>query len=194
MKNILILNGSKRFAHSTGELNDTMTTVAEQQLLELGHDVKVTNIDAGYDVEEEITKWLWADVVIQQTPAWWMGVPWIVKKYIDEIFTIGHGRLYESDGRSRHNSENKYGSGGLLQGKQYMLSVTWNAPEAAFTDPNQFFEGVGVDGVYLAAHKAYQFLGMQPLTTFMNNDVIKNPTIDSDIARYQEHLNALFAV
>lgn len=194
MKNILILNGSKRFAHSTGELNDTMTTVAEQQLLELSHNVKVTDIDAGYDVEEEITKWLWADVVIQQTPAWWMGVPWIVKKYIDEIFTIGHGRLYESDGRSRHNSENKYGSGGLLQGKQYMLSVTWNAPEAAFTDPNQFFEGVGVDGVYLATHKAYQFLGMQPLTTFMNNDVIKNPTIDSDIARYQEHLNALFAV
>lgn len=140
MKNILILNGSKRFAHSTGELNDTMTTVAEQQLLELSHNVKVTNIDAGYDVEEEITKWLWADVVIQQTPAWWMGVPWIVKKYIDEIFTIGHGRLYESDGRSRHNSENKYGSGGLLQGKQYMLSVTWNAPEAAFTDPNQFLK------------------------------------------------------
>ena len=51
MKNILILNGSKRFAQSTGELNDTMTTVAEQQLLELSHNVKVTNIDAGYDVE-----------------------------------------------------------------------------------------------------------------------------------------------
>lgn len=122
-----------------------------------------------------------------------MDVPWIVKKYIDEIFTIGHGRLYQSDGRSRQNSENNYGSGGLLQDKQYTLSVTWNAPAVAFTDPNQFFEGVGVDGVYIATHKAYQFLGMKPLTTFMSNDVIKNPTIDSDIIRYQKHLTSLFA-
>ena len=105
MKKILILNGSKRFAHSIGELNDTLTNIAEQQLLSLGHDVKVTNIDAGYDIEDEIAKWLWADIIIQQAPAWWMGVPWTVKKYIDEIFTIGHGSLYQSDGRSRQNSE-----------------------------------------------------------------------------------------
>ena len=161
--------------------------------IKLGHDVKVTNIDAGYDIQDEIAKWLWADSIIQQAPAWWMGVPWTVKKYIDEIFTIGHGSLYQSDGRSRQSSENKYGSGGLLQGKQYMLSVTWNAPTEAFTDPKQFFEGVGVDGVYIATHKAYQFLGMEPLPTFMSNDVIKNPTIDNDIVQYQEHLSALFA-
>lgn len=194
MKKILILNGSKRFAHSTGELNDTLTNIAEQQLLSLGHDVKVTNIDAGYDIQDEIAKWLWADIIIQQAPAWWMGVPWTVKKYIDEIFTIGHGCLYQSDGRSRQNSEDKYGSGGLLQGKQYMLSVTWNAPTEAFTDPEQFFEGVGVDGVYIATHKAYQFLGMEPMPTFMVNDAIKNPTIDHDIAQYEQHLKILFAI
>jgi NADPH dehydrogenase (quinone) len=192
MKNILILNGSKRFAHSTGELNDTMTIIAEQKLLNLGHQVQVTHIDMGYEIEVEITKWLWADVIIQQAPAWWMGVPWTVKKYIDEIFTIGHGRLYQSDGRSSQDSENNYGSGGLLQGKQYMLSVTWNAPAIAFTDPNQFFEGVGVDSVYIAIHKAYQFLGMTPLPTFMSNDVIKNPAINNDIEQYEEHLNHLF--
>lgn len=192
MKKILILDGGKVFAHSKGALNKTMTSVAEQRLLELGHDVKVTTIDAGYDIEAEIEKWEWADVVIQQTPAWWMGVPWIVKKYVDDVFTVGHGRLYQSDGRSRKDAENKYGSGGLLQGKRYMLSVTWNAPEEAFTDPQQFFEGVGVDGVYLAMHKAHQFLGMEKLDTFMCNDVIKNPNIEGDIARYNDHLTRLF--
>ncbi|HBV76942.1 MULTISPECIES: NAD(P)H-dependent oxidoreductase [Vibrio] len=194
MKKILILNGGKNFGHSKGELNDTMTTVAKQHLLDLNHEVKVTSIDAGYDIGDEINKWMWADIIIQQTPAWWMGVPWIVKKYIDEVFTIGHGRLYQSDGRSRQNSDHKYGSGGLLQEKQYMLSVTWNAPTEAFTDPNQFFEGAGVDGVYLAMHKAHQFLGMKPLTTFMSNDVIKNPTIDHDIKRYKEHLDTFFTM
>ena len=192
MKKVLILNGGKTFAHSKGALNKTMTTIAEQHLLEMQHSVQITSINEGYDIESEIEKWLWTDVIIQQTPAWWMGVPWIVKKYIDEIFTMGHGRLYQSDGRSRSNLESKYGSGGLLQGKKYMLSVTWNAPEEAFTDPNQFFEGVGVDGVYLAMHKAHQFLGMEPLKTFMCNDVIKNLNIDNDIQRYKEHLDCMF--
>jgi len=193
MKKILILNGGKNFGHSKGELNTTMTEVAEHHFLDLKHEVKVTTIDHGYDIKSEIEKWLWADVIIQQTPAWWMGAPWIVKKYIDEVFTIGHGHLYQSDGRSRHNIDKKYGSGGMLHGKEYMLCVTWNAPEEAFNDPQQFFEGVGVDGVYLAMHKAHQFLGMTPLQTFMSNDVIKNPNIDNDIRRYKSHLNNLFA-
>ncbi|STV69983.1 modulator of drug activity B [Klebsiella pneumoniae] len=35
-----------------------------------------------------------------------------------------------------------------------MLSLTWNAPMEAFTDKDQFFHGVGVDGVYLPFHKS----------------------------------------
>lgn len=191
MKNILILNGGKAFAHSNGALNKTLTDVAEAYLLQQNFDVKVTHISEGYDTEAEIEKWLWADVVIQQNPGWWMGVPWTVKQYLDDVLTAGHGRLYQSDGRSRKNAESKYGSGGLLQGKYYMLSVTWNAPEDAFTDPAQFFEGRGVDGVYIGMHKAHQFLGMQPLPTFMCNDVIKNPQVEKDIARYKDHLNTV---
>ena len=61
----------------------------------------------------------------------------------------------------------------LVQGKKYMLSLTWNAPMEAFTEKDQFFHGVGVDGVYLPFHKANQFLGMEPLPTFIANDVIK---------------------
>ncbi len=37
-------------------------------------------------------------------PGWWMGAPWIVKKYLDEVLTYGHGKLYANDGRSRHDS------------------------------------------------------------------------------------------
>jgi putative NADPH-quinone reductase len=100
-----------------------------------GLDVKTTFIDEGYDVAEEVAKFLWADVIIYQMPGWWMGAPWTVKKYIDEVFTEGHGSLYASDGRTRSDASQKYGSGGLIQGKQYMLSLTWNAPQQAFDDP-----------------------------------------------------------
>lgn len=150
-------------------------------------------VDDGYVVADEIEKYLAADTLIYQMPGWWMGEPWTLKKYIDEVFTEGHGKLYASDGRTRSDAAKKYGSGGLLQGKNYMLSLTWNAPLQAFTDPEQFFEGVGVDGLYLHFHKANQFLGMEGLPTFICNDVIKQPDIAGDIARYRTHLSEIFA-
>lgn len=47
----------------------------------------------------------------------------------------------------------------------------------AFTEKDQFFHGVGVDGVYLPFHKANQFTGMEALPTFITNDVIKMPDV-----------------
>jgi modulator of drug activity B len=193
MSNILIINAKKQFGHSNGELNQTLSDVAESFLRDVKHDVQVTVVDDGYDIEAEVQKYLWADAVIYQMPGWWMGEPWILKKYIDEVFTAGHGSLYASDGRTRSDASKKYGSGGLIQGKKYMLSLTWNAPLEAFTDPDQFFHGVGVDGVYLHFHKANQFLGMEALPTFICNDVIKQPNITSDIARLRAHLGEVFA-
>ena len=192
MSNILIINGAKKFAHSNGQLNDTMADVAQSYLRDAGHAVRVVRAEDDYDVKEEVQNILWADTIIWQMPGWWMGAPWTVKKYIDEVFTEGHGSLYASDGRTRSDASKKYGSGGLLHGKKYMLSLTWNAPMEAFTDPEQFFHGVGVDGVYLSFHKANQFLALEPLPTFIANDVMKLPDGPRDIAEYRKHLAAIF--
>ncbi|MBJ7545998.1 NAD(P)H-dependent oxidoreductase [Pseudomonas sp. OA3] len=194
MKKILLLNGGKAFAHSHGQYNSTLHDAAVAFLDRAGFDVKTTFIDGGYDVEEEVQKFLWADVVIYQMPGWWMGAPWTVKKYLDEVFTAGHGSLYANDGRTRSDASQKYGSGGLIQGKQYMLSLTWNAPIQAFEDPTDFFEGKGVDAVYFPFHKANEFLGMTGLPTFICNDVMKVPNIEQDVARYEQHLAQVFGV
>ncbi|ASY75679.1 NAD(P)H-dependent oxidoreductase [Pectobacterium polaris] len=189
MQNILLINAGKSFAHSKGELNQTLTDVAANFLRDKGHDVRVTIVDNGYDIEQEIQNYLWADTIIYQMPGWWMDTPWILKKYIDEVFTAGHGSLYASDGRSRSDASKKYGSGGLLQGRKYMLSLTWNAPLEAFNDPEQFFHGVGVDGVYLPFHKANQFIGLSLLPTFICNDVMKEPDVPTYLANYRQHLD-----
>ena len=194
MKKILLLNGGKAFAHSHGQYNTTLHDAAVAFLDRAGFDVKTTFIDGGYDIEEEVQKFLWADVVIYQMPGWWMGAPWTVKKYLDEVFTAGHGSLYANDGRTRSDASQKYGSGGLIQGKQYMLSLTWNAPVQAFEDPSDFFEGKGVDAVYFPFHKANEFLGMTGLPTFICNDVMKVPNIEQDVARYEQHLAQVFGV
>lgn len=189
MQNILLIDAGKSFAHSKGELNHTLTDVAASFLRDKGHDVRVTVVDNGYDIEQEIQNYLWADTIIYQMPGWWMDTPWILKKYIDEVFTAGHGSLYASDGRSRSDASKKYGSGGLLQGRKYMLSLTWNAPLEAFNDPEQFFHGVGVDGVYLPFHKANQFIGLSLLPTFICNDVMKEPDVPTYLANYRQHLD-----
>ena len=191
--NFLLINGAKAFAHSNGEYNNTLHQAAVTHLNAQGHNVRETIIEAGYHVEQEVANILWADVVIYQMPGWWMGAPWTVKKYIDEVFTHGHGSLYANDGRTRSDNSQRYGSGGLLQGKQYLLSVTWNAPEQAFNDPADFFAGAGVEAVYLPFHKAHAFLGMTALPTFLCSDVMKQPNIAVDTKRYLAHLDACLA-
>ena len=192
MSNILIINGAKKFAHSNGQLNDTLTEVADGTLRDLGHSVKIVRADSDYDVKEEVQNFVWADVVIWQMPGWWMHEPWTVKKYIDEVLTVGHGKLYHSDGRHRVNPTEGYGTGGLLQGKKHMLSLTWNAPIEAFTREGDFFEGKGVDAVYMPFHKLNEFIGLTRLPTFLCNDVIKNPQVEKYLADYQAHLEKVF--
>lgn len=193
MKNILLINAKKALGHSGGRLNTTLHEAAVDTLNEMGLNTRQTTIDNGYQVDEELQKFAWADAIIYQMPGWWMGPPWILKKYMDEVFTAGYGLLYQNDGRSDSDPSKKYGSGGLSQNKRYMLSVTWNAPQEAFDDPRQFFEGVGVDGVYMPFHKANAFLGMSPLPTFLCTNVMKDPQVDKYLAAYRTHLQKAFA-
>lgn len=92
--NILLLDGGKDFGHSHGKLNHTLQQKAKEILTALGHHVKETVIDVGYDIETEVEKFVWMDAVIWQMPGWWMHESWTVKKYIDEVLTSGHGKLY----------------------------------------------------------------------------------------------------
>ncbi|MBR8462858.1 NAD(P)H-dependent oxidoreductase [Campylobacter sp. faydin G-105] len=192
MNKILLINGGKAFWTSGGKLSDTLCEVAKDTLLGLDKEVSETIIDKGYDNDKEVEKWLSADVVIWQMPGWWMGEPWIVKKYIDDVFSAGGLKFIKSDGRSHVNPAINYGKGGLLKGKKYMFSLTWNAPIEAFTWENEFFGGVGVDGVYMHLHKAHEFIGMSALPTFICNDVIKNPQVKKYICDYKAHLIKIF--
>lgn len=184
----LLINGSKKFGNDGTRLNATLQSVAKEELESKGYKVLETIIDKGYKVEEELKKIKDSHLIIYQMPAWWMGEPWIVKKYIDEVFLAGVGVLFANDGRSRADESLKYGSGGLAQDKRVMLSVTWNAPKEAFIESNGFFEGVGVEGVYLHLRKAHEFCGMEWLPIFMCNDVVKNPQVERYITKYREHI------
>ena len=195
MANILIINGHIPYAFSEGNLNIAYVDRAKAFFESQGDVVRVTNVAKGYDMEAEADNHAWADTIIIQYAVYWMSTPWVLKKYIDEVFTAGlDGRICHTDGRTSAAPKKNYGTGGALHGKNYMLSVTYNAPKEAFNDPLEpFMKGRSVDDMLYPTHLAYQFCAASPLPTFAAHDVVKNPEIESDFARFDEHLKATFA-
>lgn len=176
---------------SSGGFNKVMAGVIQQEMAARGCDVRQTHIEQGYDIDSEVQHHLWADLIILQSPVYWFGMPWIYKKYVDEVFTAGmmQGVFITGDGRTRTDPARQYGTGGLLQGRQCMLSLTWNAPSEAFSDTHQtLFAGRSVDDVFIANTANYKFCGMEILPSFSCHDVMKAPDMEGDMASLRLHL------
>jgi modulator of drug activity B len=195
MKNIFIINGGQKFGHSGGRFNQT---IAKETLEffqnEEGFEVKSTDINDKYTPAEEVDKFVWADVIIYHTPIWWFQLPHGFKEYIDVVFTEGHANgIYKSDGRSSINPAINYGTGGMMHGKKYMVTTSWNAPKEAFTLPGEFFKETSVDnGPLFGFHRMNAFTGMQPLESMHFHDVMKGANVESDLEVYRNHLTQLF--
>lgn len=191
MSNILIINGAKKFAHSNGQLNDTLTEVADGTLRDLGHDVRIVRADSDYDVKAEVQNFLWADVVIWQMPGWWMGAPWTVKNilmmYSPKVTGLCMPAMVVP---AKIHQKIRFRRPGTGQ-KIYAFSDL-ERTNGSLHRKRSSFHGVGVDGVYLPFHKANQFLGMEPLPTFIANDVIKMPDVPRYTEEYRKHLVEIF--
>ncbi|RZL46682.1 MAG: NADPH quinone reductase MdaB [Pedobacter sp.] len=194
-KKIFIINGGQVFGHSGGRFNKTIfeNTIAFFKETD-GFEVRYTDINQSYNAKQEVANYVWADVVIYHTPIWWFQVPHGLKKYIDVVFTEGHQNgIYKSDGRSSSNPAINYGTGGLMQGKKYMVTSSWNAPKTAFTLPGEFFNETSVDeGVLFGFHRMNAFTGMTPLKGMHFHDVEKNADIENDLIAYNSHLKSVF--
>ena len=192
MKKVLIINGHQYYdVVAKGELTKHYIDKASDFFKANGFEVKHTDIEKGYKVEEECEKFQWADYVLFQFPVYWMGVPWIAKKYFDETFT--QGVHYSSDGRSRSDASKLYGSGGLMQGKKYMLSLTYNCPVSAFDNKNSLFDGLSLDEAHVATHKTFQFCGLAPLETYAVHDIFKGDLdLNAELTKFEKVLSKNF--
>ncbi len=100
--------------------------------------------------------------------------------------------LLIDDGRTRKDPDKQYGTGGKMQGKKYMLSLTWNAPRQAFDDKNQhLFNGKTVDDVFVSHTAVYKFCGAEILPSFSCYDVVKAPDVKGDIERLKQHISGI---
>ncbi len=195
MKKVLLINAHQFYEGiSSGSLNNALVEVIKTEMESLGCTLQQTTIEQGYDISEEVQKHLWADIIILQSPVYWFGTPWIYKKYADEVFTAGliQQNLLVDDGRTRQDPGKQYGTGGKMQGKQYMLSLTWNAPQEAFGNKDQvLFQGKTVDDIFVNNTANYTFCGADVLPSFSCHNVLKDPQIEDDFVRLRKRLVAL---
>ena len=190
MPKAFIINAHQPSDFSSGRLNRSLVEKANSLLEQKGYELRNRDMLEDWDTSEELRSHQWADVILLQTPVNWMGVPWRFKQYMDDVYSAGMaGQLCDGDGRTRSDPAKQYGSGGTLSGKKYMLSLTFNAPLAAFDDKDQYLlRGKSVDDLFFPMHMNFRFFGMEPLETFACYDVLKNPDIENDFRRFEEHI------
>ena len=185
--NVLLINGHEYWESSPGQLNETLLLESISWFKERKYSIKTTHTKQDYDLEEEVQKILWADLIIYFSPVYWMSIPASMKSYFDHVYAQGRGRLFKNDGR---DNEGQYGTGGLLISKEYMLITTWNAPLEAFKQPSQFlFEGKDVDDVFFNFHSMQKFIGLQQLKSLSLFDVKRNPNIKQFLDDLKTHLS-----
>lgn len=128
------------------------TTVKDPQYLKLQLEELHASQHHGFapDIEAELQKLEWCDLLLLQFPLWWFGLPATMKGWVDRVFamgrTYGGGRVYEH---------------GVFRGKRAMLSLTTGGPEMAFT--KEGFNG-DLRGILRPIHRGIlEFVGFEVL-------------------------------
>lgn len=106
------------------------------------------------EIQGEMDKLIWCDTLILQFPLWWLGMPAILKGWVDRVFAVGYA----------------YGGGrwfdrGVFAGKRAMCSVTVGGSASMFSPR-------GINGpisaiLYPIHHGILQFTGFTVLEPFV---------------------------
>ncbi|MCQ2008394.1 NAD(P)H-dependent oxidoreductase [Sporolactobacillus sp. STSJ-5] len=181
---VLIINGMDTRYNDVakGDLNTFLSDTAAGYLKDKGFTILATTVADGYDVNEEENKWKKADFILFQFPIYWFAAPAVLKRYIEDVYTYG----------VFYSSTFEYGRGGLLKGKSYSVSTTWNAPNDVFDTPGTFFNGRTVDDALSAFHDTQDFVGLTKLPSISFHDVIKNPNASVYADQLKKHLIQIF--
>ncbi len=197
-KKVLLINTHLTYPNWTeGTLNNSFIQEAKDFFEAKGFEILETKIEDGYDADEEVEKHLQANLVILQTPVNWFGAPWIYKKYVDELFNSGFAskKLLTGDGRTSENPTKQYGTGGLSQGKKFMICGTWNAPAEAFGNIDQtLFQGKTTEDLFLHISSNYRFCGYEIMDSYNCFDIYRRADIAKDLENYPAHLAKVFSL
>ncbi len=184
MNSILLILGAENGDFAKGAYNRGLFETASS-LLGQTKKVETTIIVDGFDVDEEIQKFKRADAIIFQYPIYWFMMPPSLKSYIDQVYAYDEFYTF---------NDGPYATGGLMGGRKYMLSTTWNAPIEAFGEQNGLLEGRTASDVISPMRMTQEYCALEPLPHFFCHNIVKDPQFSADNARYKQHLASVFGL
>ncbi len=160
------------------------TSVADPDYLKLPIEEAHATEVGGFapEIEAEIRKLEWCDLMIWQFPLWWFGMPAGLKGWIDRVFArrrvYGHRNTFEK---------------GVLRGKKAMLSFTTGVSEQGY-QPG----GPGGDILQIVKPIHYgvlQFTGFGVLAPHCVYSPIRmsDQQRESELNRYAERITGIFS-
>ncbi len=106
------------------------------------------------EIQAEMDKLEWCDVLILQFPLWWFGLPAILKGWVDKVFACGRafgdGRWYDR---------------GVFAGKRAMCSVTIGGKAPLYSE--QGLNGPIGQILFPINHGIFYFTGFTPIEPFL---------------------------
>eukprot|EP01012_Entosiphon_sulcatum_P010780 TRINITY_DN16399_c0_g1_i1.p1 TRINITY_DN16399_c0_g1~~TRINITY_DN16399_c0_g1_i1.p1 ORF type:complete len:224 (-),score=39.78 TRINITY_DN16399_c0_g1_i1:182-853(-) len=132
------------------------------------------------DVEEEIQKLEWADVLIFQFPLWWFGLPAILKGWCDRVFVsariYGAGKILEQ---------------GVFRGRRALVSTSTGGPEPMYRKGGMIGD---VNGILRPIHRGiFEFLGYDVIEPFIAwaPAHVTDEERQATLAQWRERLSAI---
>jgi NAD(P)H dehydrogenase (quinone) len=106
------------------------------------------------ELQLEMEKLAWCDVLILQFPLWWLGMPAIMKGWIDRVFAVGCAY-----------GGGKYFSRGVFLGKRAMCSVTVGGSAPMYSERGAY--GPIERALFPIHHGILGFVGFSVLEPFI---------------------------
>jgi NAD(P)H dehydrogenase (quinone) len=137
------------------------TTVADPRRLSQQAEETFAGANDGFspELQAEMDKVAWCDVLIFQFPIWWLGLPAILKGWIDRVFAVGRayggGRIFDQ---------------GRFSQKRAMCSLTVGGPAPVYSDVGAY---PPINDILLPIHRGvFEFTGFTAVEPF----VVYGPT------------------
>jgi NAD(P)H dehydrogenase (quinone) len=150
--------------------------------LQYDREQKHASAQAGFvdDIQAEIDKLLWCDVLILQFPLWWFSVPAIMKGWLDRVLVNG---ICYGAGRRLEN--------GGLSGRKAMVAMTTGCYEAMMASDGMLGDLQNI--LWPIQFGAFTYTGLQVLPPWVGWGIQYTTPEHREgyLASYAEHLRAL---
>lgn len=181
--NALLVTAGYSIFDAKGQLNGFLAYLTEKNLVEKGHNVKVSNVTKDtWAVDREVEKLLWADTIIYIMPIMWFNMPAPMVKWFDEVLLYNKTFVITEE----------YGEGGQVPAESFMIVTTSNMKSSDLGQGFVLKNASCIDDVLQPLIMTNNYLSVRnQIPTFHAGDVIAGDT-DWIESAYVAHLDTHF--